>query len=84
MRLDLKGWLVMGGGWWVAASGQASFDRAPQVASPSTILGLTRSAVRCPFQDRARGMFAKYGQAPSAEEIDANRAEMFRNFGEGQ
>jgi plasmid stability protein len=30
-----------------------------------------------------RGMFAKYGQAPSAEEIDANRADMFRNFGEG-
>jgi hypothetical protein len=27
-------------------------------------------------------MFAKYGQAPSAEEIDANRADMFRNFGE--
>jgi plasmid stability protein len=30
-----------------------------------------------------RGMFAKYGQAPSAEEIDANRADMFRNFGAG-
>ena len=30
-----------------------------------------------------RGMFTKYGQAPSAEEIDANRADMFRNFGEG-
>jgi plasmid stability protein len=30
-----------------------------------------------------RGMFAKYGQAPSAEEIDANRVEMFPNFGEG-
>ena len=29
-----------------------------------------------------RGMLAKYGQAPSAEEIDNNRAEMFRNFGE--
>jgi len=29
-----------------------------------------------------RGMFAKYGQAPSAEEIDANRADMFQNFGE--
>jgi plasmid stability protein len=29
-----------------------------------------------------RGMLAKYGQAPSAEEIDANRAEMFRDFGE--
>jgi hypothetical protein len=28
-------------------------------------------------------MFAKYGQAPSAEEIDANRADMFRNFGAG-
>ena len=28
------------------------------------------------------GVLAKYGPAPSAEEIDANRAEMFRNFGE--
>jgi hypothetical protein len=27
-----------------------------------------------------RGMFAKYGPAPSAEEIDENRREMFRNF----
>jgi len=27
-------------------------------------------------------MFAKYGPAPSAEEIDANRADMFRHFGE--
>jgi hypothetical protein len=27
------------------------------------------------------GMLAKYGQAPSAEEIDANRADMFRGFG---
>jgi hypothetical protein len=30
-----------------------------------------------------RGLLAKYGSAPSSEEIDANRAEMFRNFGEG-
>jgi hypothetical protein len=29
-------------------------------------------------------MFARYGQAPSAGKIDANRAAMFRNFGEGQ
>jgi plasmid stability protein len=29
-----------------------------------------------------RGMLAKYGPAPSAEEIDANAAEIFRNFGE--
>ena len=34
-----------------------------------------------PFKT-GRGSFAKYGQAPSAEEIDANRADMFRNFGE--
>jgi len=34
-----------------------------------------------PFKT-GRGIFAKYGQAPSAEEIDANRADMFRNFGE--
>ncbi|MEJ7609113.1 MAG: CopG family transcriptional regulator [Bryobacteraceae bacterium] len=26
------------------------------------------------------GMWAKYGPAPSAEEIDANRRDMFRNF----
>lgn len=34
-----------------------------------------------PFKT-GRGMFAKYGPAPSAEEIDANRSGMFRNFGE--
>ncbi len=28
------------------------------------------------------GMLAKYGPAPSAEEIDENRREMFRGFGE--
>lgn len=27
-----------------------------------------------------RGLLAKYGPAPSAEEIDKNRAEMFANF----
>jgi hypothetical protein len=26
------------------------------------------------------GMWAKYGPAPSAEEMDENRREMFRNF----
>ena len=29
-----------------------------------------------------RGMLAKYGPAPSAEEIDENRREMFRGFGQ--
>jgi hypothetical protein len=28
------------------------------------------------------GMWAKYGPAPSAEEIDQNRREMFHIFGE--
>ncbi len=28
----------------------------------------------------ARGILAKYGPAPSSEEIDENRAEMFANF----
>ncbi|MFN7936416.1 MAG: hypothetical protein U0R19_24015 [Bryobacteraceae bacterium] len=35
---------------------------------------------RRPFKT-GRGMLAKYGRAPSAEEIDENRREMFRNFG---
>ena len=30
-----------------------------------------------------RGMLAKYGTAPSADEIDENRKDMFRGFGEG-
>jgi len=34
-----------------------------------------------PFKS-GRGLLAKYGPAPSAEEIDANRAEMFRHFAE--
>ncbi len=34
-----------------------------------------------PFKT-GRGSFAKYGQSPSSEEIEANRADMFRDFGE--
>jgi plasmid stability protein len=34
-----------------------------------------------PFKT-GRGMLAKYGHAPSSEEIDANRQDMFRNFGQ--
>ncbi len=29
------------------------------------------------------GILAKYGPAPTAEEIDENRKDMLRNFGEG-
>ena len=42
---------------------------------------LESQSLGVPFKT-GRGMFAKYGQAPSAEEIDANRADMFQNFGE--
>jgi hypothetical protein len=38
-----------------------------------------RSAPHKPLKT-GRGMWAKYGPGPSAEEIDANRREMFRNF----
>jgi hypothetical protein len=34
-----------------------------------------------PFET-GRGMLAKYGPAPTAEEIDANRADMFHGFAE--
>lgn len=34
-----------------------------------------------PFKN-SYGLLAKYGPAPSAEEIDENRKDMFRNFGE--
>ena len=34
-----------------------------------------------PFET-GRGMLAQYGPAPSKEEIDANRAEMFHGFAE--
>ena len=45
---------------------------APSLAAQSTL---------DPFKT-GRGVLAEYGAAPSAEEINANRAEMFRNFGE--
>lgn len=34
-----------------------------------------------PFES-CYGLLAKYGPAPSAEEIDENRRDMFRNFGQ--
>ena len=44
-------------------------------------LGVEEQPPGPPFKT-GRGLFAKQGPAPSAEEIDANRAEMFRGFGE--
>ena len=37
------------------------------------------AASQTPFKT-GRGMLAKYGPAPSAEEIDQNRRDMFRGF----
>ncbi len=44
-------------------------------------LGMEEEHPGPPFKT-GRGLLAKYGPAPSAEEIDANRADMFRGFGE--
>jgi hypothetical protein len=44
-------------------------------------LGMEEELPGPPFKT-GRGMLAKYGPAPSAEEIDSNRADMFRGFGE--
>jgi hypothetical protein len=45
------------------------------LATPSALASLP------PFET-GFGSFAKYGPAPTADEIDANRADMFRHFGE--
>ncbi|MGP8245765.1 MAG: hypothetical protein ACLQVN_14760 [Bryobacteraceae bacterium] len=45
------------------------------------VLGTSLEQPGPPFKT-GRGLLAKYGPAPSAEEIDANRADMFRGFGE--
>jgi hypothetical protein len=42
---------------------------------------LPSSAQRKPLKS-GRGMLAKYGPGPSAEEIDENRKDMFRGFAE--
>jgi len=45
--------------------------------------GILRDAGEGPRREPTRslrGLLAKYGTAPSAEEIDQNRAEMFANF----
>jgi hypothetical protein len=42
----------------------------------------TETAGKGPLKT-GRGMFAPYGPAPSAEEIDENRREMFRHFAGG-
>ena len=45
------------------------------------IVGQQAEPPRKPLKS-ARGILAKYGPGPSAEEIDENRREMFKGFGE--
>jgi plasmid stability protein len=63
------------------AHGVSADGYAREVLERDLASSLEAQASGVPFKT-GRGMFAKYGQAPSAEEIDANRADMFRNFGE--
>lgn len=65
------------------AHGVSAEGYAREVLERDLAASLEAQSSGAPFKT-GRGMFAKYGQAPSAEEIDANRADMFRNFGEDQ
>jgi hypothetical protein len=51
------------------------------VLSRDLASSLQNQSSSTPFKT-GRGAFAKYGSAPSTEEIDANRADMFRSFGD--
>lgn len=42
---------------------------------------LPNGSSSAPFKT-GRGILTSYGHAPSSEEIDANRQDMFRNFGQ--
>ncbi len=50
-----------------------------RVLENSLAAAIEQSNSERPFET-GYGMWAKYGPAPSAEEIDENRREMFRNF----
>jgi plasmid stability protein len=63
------------------AHGVSAEGYAREILERDLAASLEAQSSGAPFKT-GRGMFAKYGQAPSAEEIDANRADMFRNFGE--
>ena len=52
-----------------------------EVLERNVMTAIPREVTVTPFRT-GRGMFAKYGQAPSFEEMEANRTEMFRHFGE--
>jgi hypothetical protein len=71
---------------------EISDDKAASLKAKAAAQGLTlkacieKLAEDVPSGERpaqletGRGLWAKYGPAPSAEEIDENRREMFSNF----
>jgi plasmid stability protein len=65
------------------AHGVSAAGYVREVLERELASSLDAQSTGVPFKT-GRGMFAKYGAAPSAEEIDANRADMFRNFGEAK
>jgi plasmid stability protein len=65
------------------AQGVSAQGYVREVLDRELASSLDTQSTGVPFKT-GRGMFAKYGPAPSAEEIDASRADMFRNFGEAK
>ena len=60
-----------------AAQGLTLQDWVRKLANPDS----ASDQIIKPFET-GYGMLAKYGSAPSADEIDENRREMFRGFAE--
>jgi acetyl-CoA carboxylase alpha subunit len=64
----------------VAESKGMTADELVSQAIDKIIAEVPEGAIRKEPTLSLRGLLAKYGLAPSAEEIDQNRAEMFANF----
>jgi hypothetical protein len=63
------------------AQGVSAAHYASRVIEKTLAPVLEREGSGQPFET-GYGMWAKYGSAPSVEEIDENRREMFRKFAE--
>jgi hypothetical protein len=63
------------------AQGVSPDRYASQVLEKTLTSAIEQEKRDQPFET-GYGMWAKYGPAPSAEEIDENRREMFRGFAE--
>ncbi|MGA3028475.1 MAG: hypothetical protein ABSF98_27320 [Bryobacteraceae bacterium] len=61
------------------AQGVSAAHYASRVIEKTLAPAIEQESSGQPFET-GYGMWAKYGSAPSAEEIDENRREMYRNF----